>query len=164
MQKIYNSLAVLSLIFIITACANTVNRGHLKEDQVIGNIKPGITEKSQVLKMFGSPSSESTFGVPTWYYISTIKENRSILASKIVDQNVIEIAFDSNGIVDTVKQYSLGDKKDIEIAKQITPTEGQSLGFFEQIFANLGRFNKDSGGGVGNRHGSGTSPSGYPTR
>ncbi|MEI6730641.1 MAG: outer membrane protein assembly factor BamE [Pseudomonadota bacterium] len=123
MQKIYNSLAVLSLIFIITACANTVNRGHLKEDQVISNIKPGLTSKSEVLKMFGSPSSESTFGTPTWYYISTIKENRSILASKIVDQNVIEITLDSNGTVSEVKQYSFADKKDVEIAIADCPEE-----------------------------------------
>ena len=85
----------------------------------------------------GSPSSESTFGPLTWYYVSSIHEHRSIMPEKVVDQHVIEIAFDSNGVVTSLKQYTLADGKNIEVASDTTPTEGQRLGFFEQIFDNL---------------------------
>ena len=32
------------------------------------------------------------------------------------------------------------------MASQTTPTEGQKLGFFEQMISNLGRFNNNSSG------------------
>jgi hypothetical protein len=76
----------------------------------------------------------------------------------------VEIAFDANDVVSSVKQYSLADSKNIQIAERTTPTEGQHLGFFEQIFANLGRFNKDTNGNpASNTHGS-SAPTGYPGR
>ncbi len=158
---------VYSLCFavvLLSACVTTVNRGHLKEDEAVSHIKVGVTTRGEVAKELGTPSSESSFGNKTWYYISTIKQNRSILSPKIVDQHAIEIVFDSNDVVSSLKEYSLADSKHIEIARQVTPTEGQHLGFFEQIFANLGRFNKnDNGASNSHTHGS-TAPTGYPGR
>ncbi|MEI7668546.1 MAG: outer membrane protein assembly factor BamE, partial [Pseudomonadota bacterium] len=152
------------LVLLFSSCVNTVNRGHIKEDDEIAQIKTGVTTKSEVSKILGSPSSESSFGDKTWYYVSVVKENRSILSPKIVEQKSTEIIFDNNDVVKTVKQYSLNDSKNIEISKRITETEGEHLGFFEQIFANLGRFNKDSDK-TSNRHGgTGGSPTGYPSR
>jgi len=155
---------VLTVLLALSSCVNTVTRGHLKEDEAISHIKIGITSKSEVAKELGSPSSESSFGDKTWYYISTIKQNRSIFAPRIVDQHTTEILFDANDIVASIKEYSLADSKKIAIAERITPTEGQHLGFFEQIFANLGRFNKDDGGTSNNHGHSSTSPTGYPGR
>jgi len=131
------------MALLLVACVTTIPRGHLKEDESIASIKVGTTTKDEVSKLLGSPSSESTFGPPTWYYVSSIHEHRSIMPEKVVDQHVIEIAFDSNGVVTSLKQYTLADGKNIEVASDTTPTEGQRLGFFEQIFDNLGRFNKD---------------------
>lgn len=154
------------MTLLFAACATTVPRGHLKEDETLTGIKTGATSQDEVRKILGSPSSQSTFGPPTWYYISSIRENRSLFAPKIVDQHVVEIAFDSAGVVSGMKQYTLADGKNIEIASQTTPTEGQTLGFFEQILSNLGRFNKDKGEGTSNSHTHGRSgvPTGYPGR
>ena len=156
---------VVASIIILASCANNVNRGHLKEDEAVAKIKAGISTRGDVLNALGSPSSESSFGNKTWFYITSIKETRSIMPPKIIDQKVTEIAFDAGDMVTSIKQYSLADSKNVEIAKRVTPSEGQQLGFFEQIFANLGRFNKDDNG-ISNNHGnrSGTSPTGYPTR
>ncbi len=139
---------------------NTVKRGHLKEDEAISSFKEGVTTKAEVLKELGSPSSESSFGVPTWYYVSSIRATRSVFAPEVVDQHVIEIVFDSGGVMTSLKQYSLKDSKDVQIASRVTPTEGQHLGMFEQMLSNLGRFNKDDSG-ISNSHTHGnTNPSG----
>ena len=154
------------MILLISACANTVNRGHLKEDEAISSIKEGVTTKAEVVKGLGSPSSESSFGNPTWFYVSSIRQTRSVFAPEVVDQHVIEIAFDSNNVVTSLKQYSLKDGKNVEIASRVTPTEGQHLGVFEQMLSNLGRFNKDTTDSTSNSHSHGnTNPSGaggYP--
>jgi outer membrane protein assembly factor BamE (lipoprotein component of BamABCDE complex) len=146
------------------SCVNTVNRGHLKEDEALSTIKVGVTTRAEVAKQLGSPSSESSFGNKTWYYVSSIRQNRAAFAPQIVEQHTIEIAFDANDVVSSLKEYSLADSKNIEIAKRTTPAEGQQLGFFEQIVANLGRFNKKDDG-ISNNHGhSSTAPTGYPGR
>ena len=166
MNKITVSrLFALVSFLILAACVNNVNHGHLKEDVEVSQIHVGTTTRSEVLKMLGSPSSEASFGNKTWYYVSTIKQTRSILPSKIVDQHTTEISFYDNDTVSDIKQYSLDDSKNIEMVKRTTPTEGETLGFFEQIFANLGRFNKNDTG-TSNRHGGGGSgaPTGYPGR
>ncbi len=155
-------LLVLSAAsMLLVACVTTVPRGHLKEDESLENVKTGTTTRAEVQKLLGSPSSQSSFGPPTWYYVSSIREQSSLFATKVVDQNVIEIAFDTGGVVTQVKHYKLSDGKQIEIASETTPTEGQRLGFFEQIFDNLGRFNKNQSA-TDNSHTHLPSPTGYP--
>jgi outer membrane protein assembly factor BamE (lipoprotein component of BamABCDE complex) len=149
----------------LIACATTVPRGHLKEDEELTDIHVGSSTSGDVQKHLGSPSSKSTFGPSTWYYVSSIHQTRSILPTKVVDQHVIEIAFDASGVVKSVKQYGLADSKNIEVATDTTPTEGQKLGFFEQLLSNLGRFNKnDTGTSNSHTHGdpTGGAAGGYP--
>lgn len=135
----------------------------MKEDEAATTIKVGTTTRAEVTKQLGSPSCESSFEPKTWYYVSTIKQTRAIMAPEVLDEHTIEITFDKNDVVSAMKEYSLKDSKNIQLVERSTPTEGQHLGFFEQIFANLGRFNKDSGAnGVQNTHGPGPSPNGYP--
>jgi outer membrane protein assembly factor BamE (lipoprotein component of BamABCDE complex) len=152
MRKMLQYFQVASMVLVLASCVNSVHQGHLKEDEVLSGIKPGMTTKEQVENLLGSPSSESTFGPKTWYYVSDIRENRSILPPKVVEQHVAEIAFDANGVVTSLKQYSLADGKNVQIATNSTPTEGQKLGFFEQVLGNLGRFNNNNDTGVSNSH------------
>lgn len=147
-----------STALFVAACATPVSRGHIHEPEAVQAIKPGKTSRDEVQQLLGSPSSESSFGLMTWYYISSVKEVRSISAPKVVEQNVTEVAFDKAGVVSTVKNYTLADGKKVDTVSRITPTEGQQLGFFEQIMGNLGRFNKEGQSGASARR-----PSAPPT-
>ena len=151
MKRTLQAFSAASILLLI-ACATQSPSGHLKEDESISSIKPGVTSKSDMVKLMGSPSSESTFGPSTWYYISSIHESRSVFPTKVVDQHVIEVAFDSGNLVTNVKEYGMSDGKKVELASRTTPTEGQKLGFFEQILGNLGRFNKGADNAVSNDH------------
>lgn len=157
-------LFAASMTLFMVACHTPVSHGHIHEEEAIKAIKPGVTTKDAVQQALGSPSSESSFGLMTWYYISTIKDTRSLLAPKVTKQDVTEIAFDNRGVVSSLKQYTLDDGKKIAMVKRITPSEGQQLGFFEQILSNLGRFNKEGASTTG-RHATGTGlPPGSPGR
>ncbi len=125
------------------SCVQTVPGGHIKEEAAFSSLKIGTTTKDEARKLLGSPSSESVFGPTTWFYVSVIKHTSSFFGPEIVDQHVTEIAFDTGGVLSSIKEYSMADSKKIQIAQRTTPTEGQQLGFFEQIMGNLGRFNKD---------------------
>ena len=93
----------------------------------------------------GSPSAQSTFGDETWYYITDRKETFAFLKPEVVQQDVTKISFDSAGHVAKIANYSLKDGEEIDMAKRETPTEGHTMGFFEQILGNIGRFNSPGG-------------------
>lgn len=151
------------MALLIVACSTPVSHGYVHDEEAIKAIKPGVTTKDEVQQSLGSPSSESSFGLITWYYISSVKNTRSLLPPKVTEQNVTEIAFDGGGVVSSVKDYTLADGKKVDVVKRITPTEGQQLGFFEQILGNLGRFNKEGSGTTG-RHSSAGIPGGPGAR
>ncbi|MBI3199515.1 MAG: outer membrane protein assembly factor BamE, partial [Rhodospirillales bacterium] len=44
-----------------------------------------------------------------------------------------------------VKRWGMQDGKPIEPVARVTETRGKELGFLEQIFGNIGRFNKAPG-------------------
>jgi outer membrane protein assembly factor BamE (lipoprotein component of BamABCDE complex) len=154
----------IASIALLAACATDVTRGHPAEAEFLASVKPGVTTQAETLRLLGSPSSQSSFGPPTWYYISSVRQTRAVFAPRILDQHVTEIDFDANKKVSEIKQYTFADSKPVAMNGHVTPSEGQSLGFFEQIVSNLGRFNKQSGsgGGINNSHTHGN-PSGVPT-
>lgn len=130
-------------VMTMAACEPMVERrGHIEDSSMKEFVHLGSTTKDEVLREFGSPSSVSSFGDETWYYIQARKEAVAFLKPEITDQHVLQVTFDDTGVVSAVDEYGLKDKKAIVAVEQVTPTEGHSLGFFEQVLGNLGRFNK----------------------
>ncbi len=123
------------------AAGGYVHDGDLKDQLVVGQ-----TTKDQVKEKLGSPSSQSTFGNETWYYITNRQETVAIFKPEIVTQNVVSIEFDSTGLVSKVNNFSQKDGEEFAMVRQTTPTEGHTLGFFEQLLGNIGRFNHPSDG------------------
>ena len=135
---------ILSITFMLTACEPIVhNRGHVADDKIIDFVRVGETTQSAIRDRFGSPSSRSNFGDETWYYIQMRKEAKAFLAPEITKQDVVQITFYPDQTVKSIDQYGKGDARKVAIVDDETPTEGHSLGFFEQVFGNIGRFNKD---------------------
>lgn len=137
----------MAALLAVSACEPKVeNRGYVRNAVWKDQIAIGQTTKDQVLSIFGSPSSQSTFGDETWYYINERKEATAFLKPKVVEQNVVRLTFDANGVVSKMETFDNSSSKQFDVARRVTPTEGHQLGFVEQIIGNIGRFNKDSGG------------------
>lgn len=135
-------IAGLVGVWLLAACQAVVDqRGHVVDEDMTAKLHIGSTTKQEIMQTFGSPSSTSTFGEETWYYIQQRKVGQAFLRPEITEQKVTQITFDSSGVVKTVNGYGLDDKVDVAIVGKQTPTEGHSLGFFEQTLGNLGRFN-----------------------
>jgi outer membrane protein assembly factor BamE (lipoprotein component of BamABCDE complex) len=150
--------AALAALLALAACGPKIdNRGYVSNLAFQEQVKPGQTTKDEVLANFGSPSAQSSFGEESWYYISARKETTAFLKPELAQQQVVRIHFDANGVVSKLEQFSEKDSEEFTLAKRITPTEGHSLGFFEQIIGNIGRFNKGGDSGVA----PGRRPAGY---
>lgn len=146
MRKI-NILALLALAFTLAACSPIVDqRGHVKDEGWKDLIIIGTTTKEGVEQVLGSPSSVSTFGNETWYYIATRKETQAFYKPEIVQQEVTKIEFSGDGVVSLVETVDGAQaRKDFDYAQRTTPTEGHSLTILEQLLGNLGRFNSPAG-------------------
>ena len=147
-----SSLLVAASVLTLSACSpNVTTRGHVKDANWEEAMQPGTTTRDDVLAAFGSPSTRSSFGQETWYYITTRRESFAFFKPEIADQDVLAVTFDTSGTVSNVHQVGKEGLKEIEFSSRETPTEGQEFGFLEQFLGNLGRFNQPggAGGGVG---------------
>lgn len=129
----------------LASCSPKVDsRGYISESKIVEQVKVGETTRDEVFSKFGSPSSQSSFGDDTWYYVSGRKEAYGFMKSDLVAQDVVRIEFDAGGVVKTVNSYDKEQGQDVALVKRTTPTEGHTLGFIEQALGNIGRFNRPS--------------------
>lgn len=142
--------ALACLLFLPAACGPKVNNGgYVKDGDIKSQIGVGTSTRDEVLSKLGSPSSQSSFGPETWYYITDRQETIAFLKPEVVKQDVVAVTFDKSGVVSDIKNYNIADSKNVAIATRTTPTEGHTLGFFEQVLGNIGRFNSPGSGPTG---------------
>lgn len=143
MNKI--QFVALCLCVALAACAPKVkDEGYIRDEATKSQITVGQTTKDQVRELFGSPSAQSTFGDDAWYYINERQQAWGFFKPHVVAQDTTRITFDKNGVVSKVENYNLKDGEDVAMNSRVTPTEGHTLGFLEQVLGNIGRFNAPS--------------------
>jgi outer membrane protein assembly factor BamE (lipoprotein component of BamABCDE complex) len=136
------SLRCALLAFALAACQPTIDqRGNLPDKSKLADIEPGVTTKEMVSQILGTPSSVSTFGDKTWYYISRRTEQTAFFEPEVLDQQVVVVAFDDGGVVRDVQHLNLADGRSVDPSARETPSAGKELGFVEQLVGNLGKFN-----------------------
>lgn len=151
------------LALTLGACEHRIdNRGYMPDPDDIARIKPGLQGRDEVREILGSPSSEGALADADdrWYYISKKTSTVAFFKPDVLDQKVIEIDFDRNGIVSEVRDYTLKDGETIDPVTRKTPSPGRELGFFEQLIGNIGKFNSPQGSTTGNPNRT-TGPGGY---
>ena len=135
--------AALCLLMLFAACSPIVEeRGYVGLERSAGEIHEGMSREA-VLRLLGSPSSQSMFGEEIWYYIRTVNETKAFLHPEVATQKVIALHFHDDGTVGAVEQYDTKDGRAIAFSDEKTPTEGNSFGVMEQLLGNLGRFNSN---------------------
>ncbi len=145
---IATALVTLSLT---AACAPTVNvRGNMIEDHKVAQVQSGVDTRTDVLRKMGSPTTIAPFDDTVWYYLRQTTEKRGIFDDQVVDERIVVVMFDQNGVVEQIKDVD-SKRQDIPYVDRKTPTSGNELTFMQQMLGNLGKFNKNEKptGGVG---------------
>lgn len=128
----------------VAACSpNTAVRGSLPQEDQIALVRAGVHGRDDVMSILGSPSVTGTFEDDTWYYIGRLTEQYAFFERDIVEQQVVVVRFGADGLVEEVSRLDEKDGREIAMVERETPSAGRKLGFFEQIFGNLGRFNSN---------------------
>lgn len=132
----------LAVALTAAACAPRIDqRGNKPDEEQVVQINPGVDDKNRVAELIGTPSAISTFNDRTWYYISKRTETTAFFDPDVVDQEILAIAFDDSGVVESMRVYGQEDGQTIAYVDRTTPTEGSHLTIMQQLLGNLGRFN-----------------------
>jgi outer membrane protein assembly factor BamE (lipoprotein component of BamABCDE complex) len=134
-------LAAAPVLLAAAACTPQIQlTGNLPDPKAVQEIQAGVHNRRDVASLLGSPSVVSTFQDSKWYYISQRQETTAFFAPEVVDQQVLEIRFDGEGMVQETRRYSLADAEQIDPVDRETPTEGNEFSILEQLIGNVGRF------------------------
>lgn len=134
------ALAVALAISGLSGCqtAEVFHNGYVV-DQAALDLVPVGSSREQVLLSLGTPSTTATFEGEVFYYISQ-KRTRSVafMKQKLVEQQILAIYFDKDGIVTQLANYTLQDGKVFDSISRTTPTGGKDLTFIQQLLSGGG--------------------------
>ena len=132
------------LIFLITiGCSNNkvvYNHGLNALEAKSSKIIAQKSNKNDVVKQLGKPSSVSLFDENNWFYIQRVKENQSILKlgkSKIKKNNVLEVKFNDIGIVESKRFYQLNNMNDLKVVSKITTKSYSNISTIGKMLKSL---------------------------
>lgn len=145
-QPFYLTITLLCLLSL-SACVVAEKRpnGYMAKFARFDKVVEGESSKNEVLNLLGSPSSKSTYGDETWYYISTHHADGAFVKRDLVDQQIVAVTFDKNDVVTHVGLSDRDDSRAVVFVDEKTPTEGRSVTVIQQLLGNLGKFNPASG-------------------
>jgi outer membrane protein assembly factor BamE (lipoprotein component of BamABCDE complex) len=135
----------IALASTLGACApKIVQHGNVPDEEQVVQIQPGLDNKTRVQQLLGSPSTQGSFGDEIWYYVSKKTTQTAFFEPDVIDQGVLAISFDQEGVVNDLKIYDQRDGRLVAMVDRVTPTHGNELTIVQQLLGNFGRFDPDS--------------------
>ena len=146
-------LLIFIFLFIISCSSNRLSNNHglISLQAKYEKITINKTNKNDILKIIGPPSTVSNFDKNKWFYIETKKTNQSLLKlgiKKIERNNILLIKFNNKGILDEKKILDLNNMNDVRYVKDVTEKDYQQNNTLYKIFASL---REKANAGVKNR-------------
>jgi outer membrane protein assembly factor BamE (lipoprotein component of BamABCDE complex) len=125
---------LLLLPLLLAACEPIVaERGNLVDPDRLARVKLGDS-KDDVYKALGSATALGTFDENTWYYIGQRTEQVSFFLPEVTDREIVEIDFDDNDQVSSIKKSGKDQGNDIVMVEQVSPAQGRDTSFAEEVF------------------------------
>lgn len=140
-----NTILFIAVSATLAACSPTIaERGNMLEDYQMKAVQPGVSTRSDVLRLLGSPTTEAAFDSNLWYYIGQETSKRGILDPEVTKERVVTVKFGEDGTVAYIQEMPKGSGLDIPIERSKTKTKGNDFTIMQQFLGNLGKFNSAS--------------------
>ena len=118
-------LYIIFIIFITNCSGDKVSNYHgsksLKNKYDI--IQVNVTNKNDLLKIIGPPSSISDFNKNKWFYIERLKTNQSIVKlgrQKLKVNNILIVYLNNYGILNKKEFFDLNNMNDLKYLNKVT--------------------------------------------
>ena len=98
------------------------------------------SNKNDILKLLGSPSSKSIFDNDLWIYIERKTDPSSLIEfrkEKIILNNVLILEINSMGILEKKEFLDLDDMKDIKFTEQTTENQHKKNTFLYDFLSSM---------------------------
>ncbi len=134
---------LLLIILFITACSSnkvSKNHGFISLENKLENIVINKSNKNDIIKVIGHPSSISKFDSNKWFYIERKQTNQSLFKlgkKKISKNNILVIEFNDKGLLKNKKLFNLKDMNELKYVKKITSKEFEQDNTIYNIFSSL---------------------------
>tara|TARA_A100001234_G_C12585424_1_gene368048 strand:- start:62 stop:523 length:462 start_codon:yes stop_codon:yes gene_type:complete len=131
------------IIFFITACTSnkvTKNHGFISLDNKLENIIINKSNKNDIIKFIGYPSSISEFNPNKWFYIERQQRNQSLFKlgiKKLSKNNILIIEFDNKGLVQNRKLVNVSDMNKLKYVKKTTTKEFETDNTLYNVFSSF---------------------------
>lgn len=113
--------------------------GYILDEAAFAQVRPGLGAEA-VLELMGTPSTVSTVGNQSWYYISQTKVRRAaFMRQEIVDRRIAAIYFTPQLRVERTALYGLQDGVVFDFVSRTTPAGGAEPSFVGNLLQGLGR-------------------------
>lgn len=135
-------LYIIILFFVINCSGNKVSNHHgskllySKYDKI--QIK--VTNKNDLIKIIGPPSSISTFDKNKWFYIERVKTNLSIFKlgkQKIKTNNILILEINQYGILENKSIINIDEMNNIKFVKTTTTKDFEDKNLLYDVFSSL---------------------------
>ena len=133
---------ILIFIFILNCSGNKVTNYH--GTKLLNNkyemIEVNVTNKNDLIKILGAPSTTSDFDKNIWFYFERLKTNQSLIklgAQKIKRNNILIVKLDNKGVLKSKELLDLNDMNDIKYIKTVTTKEFENNNLLYGIFSTL---------------------------
>ena len=140
-MKIKQIFFLFILIFATGCITKSINqKGNIFDDNDIREIKVGLTNRENVVKILGYPINQSYFDNNLWIYYSYQIKEVMFFKPKITNQKVLAIQFNSE--TDIVSNMSLYDinSENYEILNDINDNmDKDKNNIIQDILRNIGQ-------------------------
>ena len=139
MNKIY---FIIIFLFIANCSFNKAIKHHgvnlLEKKQEKLFLK--TTNKNDIVKLLGPPSTKSSFDNDIWIYIErkiTTKKLFKLAKKKILINNVLVLEIDKYGLLVKKDLYDLNDMNDLNFSKNVTKIEFSKRSFVYDFLSSM---------------------------
>ena len=138
-----NKIILISLLLLLSSCSlDKVVKHHgvnfLDKKQL--DLEIGISNKNDVKKILGPPSTVSTFDTNVWIYIerkTSVSDIKTLGRKKLLVNNLLILEFDSRGSLVNKIFKDKSHMNEIKISKNETDVIDQKKSFFNSVITNL---------------------------
>jgi outer membrane protein assembly factor BamE (lipoprotein component of BamABCDE complex) len=138
-----------SLVFVaalaLPGCAIFSDQPHYRGIAVtqhdLNELTPGISSQADAQAVLGPPTVQEVFDNNNWIYISQITKMRIGQTEGVKKQHVVVLAFNANGVLQSVTQKDQDDSVAVAMDSNQTPVPGGKTGFIQQLIGGVGSYN-----------------------
>lgn len=132
------ALAVLLALAANACTETTTTHGQVILPSRLAQVQPGVSTKSDVQYLLGSPSTTGTFNENRWYYLTSSLKDKPLNPNLLQSRKVVIIDFDPSGTVAGITDKDEAAGRSLTPDSDETATHGQSMGILDSMLQNVG--------------------------